>query len=280
MQIIQTISELKQWRRKLSGSVALIPTMGNLHQGHLNLVKHAQQHAQHIIVSIFVNRLQFGQGEDFDRYPRTLTEDAQKLKQLGIDVLFAPNETELYPNHQQPYQIEPPSLQNELCGAFRPGHFRGVATIVNKLFNLTEANIACFGKKDYQQLIIIQNMVKALNIPIHIEAVPTTRANDGLALSSRNQYLTAQERHQAPQLYQTLTHIAQQLQTGTNHFATLTQEAINHLTPKGWKVDYLEIREATQLRPAQNTDKHLVILVAAHLGQTRLIDNLEIHLPN
>lgn len=278
MQIIKTISAFKQWRRSISGSVAFVPTMGNLHQGHLNLVHQAKQKAQYVVVSIFVNRLQFGQGEDFDQYPRTLEQDATKLAEVGVDVVFAPDETELYPNGVQTYHVEPPALQNELCGAFRPGHFRGVATVVTKLFNIVEANVACFGKKDYQQLTIIQNMVHDLNIPIEIEAVATTRADDGLALSSRNQYLNVEERFQAAQLYQMLKMVESKLQAGRRDFASIEQEAIDCLNAAGWQVDYVAIREAKQLLPAKPENHQLVILVAARLGKTRLIDNLEVSL--
>ena len=180
MQIIRTIEEMRQWRRS-HDSVAFVPTMGNLHAGHLALVAQAKQAERHTVVSIFVNRLQFGQGEDFGRYPRTLDADAEKLRAAGVDVLFAPDEAELYPRVAQQYQVEPPNLQNELCGTFRPGHFRGVATVVCKLFNIVQPDTACFGKKDYQQLVVIQGMVDDLNIPVRIIPVDTGRATDGLA---------------------------------------------------------------------------------------------------
>lgn len=277
MQIIHSIEALRQWRRTV-GSVAFVPTMGNLHAGHLSLVQRAKQEAEHVVVSIFVNRLQFGQGEDFDQYPRTLEQDAAKLRDAGVAVLFAPDERELYPNVSQQYQVEPPHLQNELCGAFRPGHFRGVATVVAKLFNIVQADVACFGKKDYQQLAIIQGMVADLNMPIRIVPVDTGRADDGLALSSRNQYLSADERAEAPRLYQQLTWIADEIRAGNQAYSELENAAKDVLISHGWQVDYVEIRSASSLHIARLGDKKLVVLAAARLGSTRLIDNLEIEL--
>lgn len=274
MQIIHTIAELRAWR-KTAGSVAFVPTMGNLHEGHLALVQRAKQEADNVVVSIFVNRLQFGQGEDFDKYPRTLEQDAAKLRDVGVAVLFAPDERELYPNVTQNYQVEPPHLQNELCGAFRPSHFRGVATVVTKLFNIVQADVACFGKKDYQQLAIIQGMAADLNMPIRIVPVDTGRATDGLALSSRNQYLSDTERAEAPRLYQQLQHIATQVAAGNHDYAHLENAAKTELAQHGWVVDYVEIREAGSLNVARLGDKDLVVLAAARLGTTRLIDNLE-----
>ncbi len=274
MHIIHTIQELRRWRKQ-SGSVAFVPTMGNLHEGHLALVKQAKKEAEHIVVSIFVNRLQFGQGEDFDRYPRTLEEDAAKLRDCGVDILFAPNEAELYPHTSQQYQVEPPNLQNELCGAFRPGHFRGVATVVCKLFNIVQPDAACFGKKDYQQLAVIQGMVSDLNIPVKIVPVDTGRARDGLALSSRNQYLNADERAEAPRLYRVLNETVKAVRTGNRNYAELEQHAVQQLQQHGWTVDYVEIREAGSLNVARLGDKNLVVLAAARLGNTRLIDNIE-----
>ncbi|WP_038327531.1 pantoate--beta-alanine ligase [Kingella kingae] len=277
MQIIHSIEALRQWRKTV-GSVAFVPTMGNLHEGHLSLVQRAKQEAEHVVVSIFVNRLQFGQGEDFDKYPRTLEQDAAKLRDAGVTVLFAPDERELYPNITQQYQVEPPHLQNELCGAFRPNHFRGVATVVTKLFNIVQADVACFGKKDYQQLAIIQGMVADLNMPIRIVPVDTGRADDGLALSSRNQYLSADERVEAPRLYQQLTWIADEIRAGNQAYSELENAAKDVLISYGWQVDYVEIREASSLQVARLGDKKLVVLAAARLGSTRLIDNLEIEL--
>ena len=277
MKIVHTIDELRQWRKTVA-NVAFVPTMGNLHLGHLALVSQAKQEAQNVVVSIFVNRLQFGQGEDFDQYPRTLEQDAEKLRQAGVAVLFAPDERQLYPHVTQQYQVEPPHLQNELCGAFRLGHFRGVATVVNKLFNIVQPDVACFGKKDYQQLVIIQGMVDDLNIPVRIIPVDTGRDHDGLALSSRNQYLSPQERAQAPQLYHQLQHIAQAIQSGQRDYVVLENQAKQALTYQGWQVDYVEVRQAKDLNIARVGDKDLVILAAGRLGKTRLIDNLEVSL--
>ena len=277
MKIIHTIKELRDWRRE-AGSVAFVPTMGNLHEGHLALVREAAKRADKVVVSIFVNRLQFGQGEDFDRYPRTLEQDAAKLAGEGVAVLFAPSEQELYPRVAQQYNVEPPNLQNELCGAFRPGHFRGVATVVAKLFNIVEPDYACFGKKDYQQLAILQGMAADLNFRVEIVPVDIGRAADGLALSSRNQYLSEAERKQAPQLYRELQAIARAVENGNRDYAALEQQAAANLKQAGWQVDYVEIRHAGNLQIAHVGDNELVVLAAARLGNTRLIDNVEIHL--
>lgn len=274
MQIIHTIAQLRQWRNTVS-SVAFVPTMGNLHEGHLALIERAKREAEYVAASIFVNRLQFGQGEDFDRYPRTLEQDAAKLREVGVSVLFAPDEAELYPNTVQQYQIEPPALQNELCGAFRPGHFRGVATVVGKLFNIVQPDVACFGKKDYQQLVVIQGMVADLNVPVRIIPVDTGRAADGLALSSRNQYLSAQERAEAPTLYRLLSATAAAIEQGRRDYAVLEQAAVAELSARGWTVDYVEVRRAGDLLKPQPESSELVVLAAARLGQTRLIDNVE-----
>lgn len=277
MQIIHTIHELREWRKN-AGTVAFVPTMGNLHEGHLALVREAKQRAGNVVVSIFVNRLQFGQGEDFDKYPRTLQQDAAKLENEGVAVVFAPDEKELYPNVEQRYNVEPPNLQNELCGKFRPGHFRGVATVVTKLFNIVQPDAACFGKKDYQQLAVIKGLVEDLNINIDIVPVDTGRASDGLALSSRNQYLSEQERAEAPRLYRELSAIADAVRSGNLAYAVLEQAAAQSLGEAGWTVDYIEVRRADDLSVAHAGDKNLVILAAARLGGTRLIDNIEVHL--
>ena len=277
MKIIHTIQELRDWRRD-AGSVAFVPTMGNLHEGHLALVREAAKRADQVVVSIFVNRLQFGQGEDFDRYPRTLEQDAAKLAGEGVAVLFAPSEQELYPHVAQQYNVEPPNLQNELCGAFRPGHFRGVATVVAKLFNIVEPDYACFGKKDYQQLAILQGMAADLNFRVEIVPVDIGRAADGLALSSRNQYLSEAERKQAPQLYRELQAVARAVENGKRDYAALEQQAAANLKQAGWQVDYVEIRHAGNLQVAHVGDSELVVLAAARLGNTRLIDNIEIRL--
>ena len=277
MQIIHTVQALREWR-KTAGTVAFVPTMGNLHEGHLALVREAKKRAGNVIVSIFVNRLQFGQGEDFDRYPRTLQQDADKLAGEGVAIVFAPDEKELYPNVEQRYNVEPPHLQNELCGKFRPGHFRGVATVVSKLFNIVQPDYACFGKKDYQQLAILQGMAADLNFRVEIVPVDIGRAADGLALSSRNQYLSEAERKQAPQLYRELQAVARSVKNGNRDYAALEQQAAANLKQAGWQVDYVEIRHAGNLQVAHVGDSELVVLAAARLGNTRLIDNIEIRL--
>ena len=277
MQIIHTVKELREWR-KTAGRVAFVPTMGNLHEGHLALVREAKKRADNVVVSIFVNRLQFGQGEDFEKYPRTLGQDAAKLEGEGVAVVFAPDEKELYPNVEQRYNVEPPNLQNELCGRFRPGHFRGVATVVTKLFNIVQPDAACFGKKDYQQLAIIKGFAEDLNFNVEIVPVDTGRASDGLALSSRNQYLDENERAEAPRLFRELNKIAEALRGGNLAYAELEQTAVRNLTEAGWTVDYVEIRHAESLAVAHAGDKDLVVLAAARLGGTRLIDNVEVSL--
>ncbi|WP_308033975.1 pantoate--beta-alanine ligase [Neisseria lactamica] len=278
MQIIHTVQELRAWRKN-AGTVAFVPTMGNLHEGHLALVREAKKRADNVVVSIFINRLQFGQGEDFDKYPRTLQQDADKLEAEGVAVIFAPDEKELYPNVEQRYNVEPPHLQNELCGKFRPGHFRGVATVVSKLFNIVAPDVACFGKKDYQQLAVIKGLTEDLNFDVEIVPVDTGRAEDGLALSSRNQYLSAAERAEAPRLYRELKAVAESLAQGGLDYAGLEKRAAQSLTEHGWTVDYVEIRHADTLEVARTGDRRLVILAAARLGATRLIDNVEIKLP-
>lgn len=278
MQIIHTIQELRAWRKN-AGTVAFVPTMGNLHEGHLALVREAKKRADNVVVSIFINRLQFGQGEDFDKYPRTLQQDADKLEAEGVAVIFAPDEKELYPNVEQRYNVEPPHLQNELCGKFRPGHFRGVATVVSKLFNIVAPDVACFGKKDYQQLAVIKGLTEDLNFDVEIVPVDTGRAEDGLALSSRNQYLSVEECAEAPRLYRELQAVAESLKQGSLDYAGLEKRAVQSLTEHGWTVDYVEIRHADTLEVARTGDRKLVVLAAARLGATRLIDNVEIKLP-
>ena len=275
MQIIRSIAQLRAWR-KTAGHLAFVPTMGNLHAGHLALVEAARQHADKVVVSIFVNRLQFGQGEDFDAYPRTFEADCAKLEAAGVDVLFFPDERELYPRIKQDFNVEPPHIQNELCGAFRPGHFRGVATVVSKLFNIVQADVACFGKKDFQQLHVIRAMVDDLNMPIEIVPVDTGRAEDGLALSSRNGYLSAEERAEAPRLYRHLSAIRDALLAGDNRYAVLEKAAADDLAAHGWRVDYIEVRQADTLEVAHAGEPRLVVLAAARLGRTRLIDNIEV----
>ncbi|MBP4050287.1 pantoate--beta-alanine ligase [Chromobacterium violaceum] len=275
MEIIRTVAEMRAWRKQ-AGKLAFVPTMGNLHEGHLKLVAAARERAEKVVVSIFVNRLQFGQGEDFDAYPRTFDADCAKLAAAGVDALFFPSERELYPRVRQDFNVEPPHIQNELCGAFRPGHFRGVATVVTKLFNIVQPDLACFGKKDYQQLHVIQAMIDDLNSPIEIVPVDTGRAGDGLALSSRNGYLSAEERAEAPRLYRNLSMIRDGLMAGSQDYAALEQAARDDLAAAGWTVDYVEVRQADTLEIAHAGEKRLVVLAAARLGKTRLIDNIEV----
>ena len=281
MQTCSTIAELRQTlqQRRLQGEkIAFVPTMGNLHDGHLALMRAARSHAPTVVASIFVNRLQFGVGEDFERYPRTLKEDQEKLAAAGVDVLFAPDEQELYPEPQS-YFVEPPELQHLLEGEFRPGHFRGVATVVLKLFNSVQPDFAVFGKKDYQQLMLVRAMTRQLALPIEIIGLDTVRASDGLALSSRNAYLSAAERAEAPRLYQTLCELREAiLSSGMKNVEQLALAAQKNLDRNGWKTDYLRVRQQSDLQAplADVSQQKLVIVAAARLGSTRLIDNLEV----
>ncbi|MDR0480257.1 MAG: pantoate--beta-alanine ligase [Gallionellaceae bacterium] len=272
MQVIATVAELRQ-RLAAETSIAFVPTMGNLHEGHLDLVRIAREKGRCVVVSIFVNPLQFGANEDFGRYPRTLQADCAKLEGLA-DIVFAPDANELYPQPQQ-VTIVPP-LENDLCGAFRPGHFRGVATVVTKLFNLVQPQIAVFGKKDYQQLFVIRQTVAQLNMPIEILGAETARAPDGLALSSRNQYLNAGERADAVFLHQTLAALRQAILDGARNFPALERDAAAALVARGWRVDYVAVRAQRDLLPPTPDENEWVVLAAAWLGQTRLIDNLEV----
>lgn len=275
MQVITRAAEL---RRFLSGrqSLVFVPTMGNLHEGHLALVELARQYGKTVVVSIFVNPLQFGPNEDFASYPRTLDADCARLEGVA-DCVFVPEVTEVYPVAQEIF-VEPPPLATELCGAFRPGHFRGVATVVLKLFNLVRPDVAIFGKKDYQQLAVIRAMTAQLNLPLTIVGAETARAQDGLALSSRNAYLSAAERAEAPRLYRNLERLGNLLRAGERDFAALENGARNDLERHGWRVDYFSVRNAATLFPATAQERETVALAAAWLGRTRLIDNLEIPL--
>lgn len=273
---MQQIFNIAELHARLSGAktVAFVPTMGNLHEGHLDLVRQARTHAECVVVSIFVNPLQFGPSEDFDKYPRTLSDDCAKLDGLA-DVVFAPSAQEMYPQQQTVF-VEPPPIANELCGAVRPGHFRGMATVVLKLLNIVQPHVALFGKKDYQQLYIIRQMVAQMNLPIQIIGGETVRAPDGLALSSRNQYLTVTERGKATFLQQTLSNVRRGILEGTRNYAKLEGEAVAMLARRGWLVEYVSVRSQETLNVATVSDHSLVILAAARLGATRLIDNLEV----
>lgn len=281
MRIIHTVTELRN-ALKTEPGIALVPTMGNLHAGHIHLVEIAKQHAQCVVVSIFVNPLQFGPHEDLANYPRTLDADCEKLKAAGADIVFAPAVNEMYPDFNaatndlgQTMTISPPPIANELCGASRPGHFGGVATIVMKLFNIVKPQIALFGKKDYQQLFIIRELVKQFNLPIQIIAGDTVREPSGLAMSSRNGYLTQPQKTVAAQLNQCLRQIVAAIQQGNTDFAALEQAATQTLNNSGWLVDYISVRSACTLAMATAKDAQLVVLAAAKLGNTRLIDNIE-----
>ncbi len=252
--------------------------MGNLHEGHIALMQQARAHGDTVVASIFVNRLQFGPNEDFDKYPRTFAADCEQLSAVGVDVLFAPTERDLYPEPQQ-YQVDPPEIQNQLEGEFRPGHFRGVATVVLKLFNIVQPDAAVFGKKDYQQLMVLRNMTRQLALPIEIIGGETVRAADGLALSSRNGYLTPAERAEAPRLNRLLNAIRADILAGERDFAKLEQAATTELDNVGWKTDYVAVRRQSDLQRPEPGEKTLVVLAASRLGTPRLIDNLEIQLP-
>lgn len=260
--------------RAAGQSVALVPTMGNLHAGHIELVNEARRRADFVVVSIFVNPTQFGANEDFGSYPRTLDADASLLAEAACNLVFVPTAEEMYPDgRSQVTTVQVGEITDMLCGASRPGHFTGVATVVSKLFNIVQPDLALFGEKDYQQLAVIRRMTTELCFPISIIGVPTERAEDGLALSSRNGYLSPEERAQAPLLHQTLQQLKTAILGGQDDFDSLASAAVAHLSKCGFEPDYLEIRHAS-LRPASRDDKDLVILVAARLGRTRLIDNL------
>ncbi|RUO27931.1 pantoate--beta-alanine ligase [Aliidiomarina sedimenti] len=278
---ITALPELRDWRqqrRQQQHKVALVPTMGNLHSGHLKLVREAQQHADAVIVSIYVNPMQFGANEDLDSYPRTLAADLQALAELGVDAVFTPSTGTIYPRglNAQTY-VEVPQLSDMLCGKKRPGHFRGVATIVCKLFNMVQPDIAVFGKKDYQQLRVIRTMVEDLSLAVDVIGVDTEREASGLAKSSRNGYLSDQQKQAAAVIYQQLQSAAGQLQNGAG-ITQVEQEALGRIAAAGLEPEYFSIRRQADLTPAQAEDAadSLVILAAASLGTTRLIDNLEV----
>lgn len=273
MKIIHSVIELREFLAT-QARIAFVPTMGNLHEGHLALMREAKQHGACVVASVFVNPLQFGPNEDFDRYPRTLSADCQLMQGL-VDVVFAPSVTEMYPLPQAVF-IEPPAIANELCGASRPGHFRGMATVVLKLLNIVQPHVALFGKKDYQQLHIIGQMVAQLNLPVQIVGGETVRAADGLALSSRNQYLDEAQRRIAPQLRRVLLSLRDELLQGEKNFAQLGAHATQQLSAQGWQVDYLSLRKQTDLSVMNELTDAGVIVAAAKLGNTRLLDNIEV----
>lgn len=274
MQIHSSIADLRS-ALKGRGRVVFVPTMGNLHAGHISLMEQARAYGDTVVASIFVNRLQFGPNEDFDKYPRTFQADCDKLAAAGVDVLFAPTEADLYPEPQE-YVVEPPAIQNILDGEFRPGHFRGVATVVLKLFNIVQPQAAVFGKKDYQQLMVIRNMTRQLALPITIIGGETVRADDGLALSSRNGYLSESERAEAPRLYRLLNEIRDAIRNGESDTAKLEKNAVAALASAGWKTDYVAVRQQSDLSAPNGVNTPLVVLAASRLGSTRLIDNIEV----
>jgi len=278
MNTVHTVAQLRAAlaRARQEGKrVGLVPTMGNLHEGHIALVEMALQRTDHVVVSIFVNPLQFGPNEDLDSYPRTLAEDQRRLLDAGAHTVFAPSVNEMYPEGMQGHTlVSVPVVSDGLCGASRPGHFDGVATVVTKLLNMVQPDVAVFGEKDFQQLAVIRKMALDLCLPVQIMGAPIVRAADGLALSSRNGYLDENERRVAPQLYQTLQQLAGQLLAGRRDFDTLVEEARQQLQQAGFRPDYLELRDTTTLQPADEHSRDITILAAVFLGRTRLIDNL------
>ncbi|HSI46188.1 MAG: pantoate--beta-alanine ligase [Methylophilus sp.] len=284
MQLFHTLRELRTFLDHCAGKrIGFVPTMGNLHAGHCQLVSEAKRRADIVVVSIFVNPLQFGANEDFGSYPRTLQADCDQLRTVGADVVFAPAVEEMYPDFngqdlQQQVIVQPPPLANDLCGASRPGHFAGVATVVTKLFHMVKPDLAVFGKKDYQQLMVIRSLVRQLNFGIEIVGVDTMREVSGLAMSSRNGYLMPQQKQQASQLYAQLQQMRTGLENGRRDHQVLCQEAVVALKQQGWQVDYVEVRAQADLSAPSPVQTELVILAAAKLGNTRLIDNIEVNL--
>jgi len=280
MNVVRTVADLRAAINRARGEgkrIGFVPTMGNLHDGHIALVRKAGQRADFVVASIFVNPLQFGPSEDLASYPRTLAADQDKLFEAGCHLLFAPNVEEMYPSGQALQTIvSVPGVSEGLCGGSRPGHFDGVSTVVSKLFNMVQPDLAVFGEKDFQQLAVIRTMVRDLNMPVQIIGEPIVRAEDGLALSSRNGYLSPEERASAPALYRTLCQMAQALRNGEQDYPALLLKGREALQAAGMRPDYLEIRSATDLQPATAETHERVILAAAFLGKTRLIDNLQV----
>lgn len=279
MHTLHTIAQVRAAvarAREEGKRIGLVPTMGNLHAGHIALVEKALQRTDYVVVSIFVNPLQFGPSEDLDAYPRTLAEDQSKLLDAGAQLIFAPNVTEMYPDGMAGHaRVSVPVVSEGLCGASRPGHFEGVATVVCKLLNIVQPDLAIFGEKDFQQLAVIRKMVLDLCLPVQVMGEPTVRAEDGLALSSRNGYLNEAERQLAPLLYQTLQRIAEQVSAGRRDYAQVIEEARQSLLEAGLRPDYLDLRDALSLQPVTPDSETVVALAAAYLGRTRLIDNLQ-----
>ncbi len=276
MDIVTSVTALRE-RLQHEPNNVFVPTMGNLHEGHIDLIRIAKPKAACTVVSIFVNRLQFGPKEDFERYPRTFQGDCDKLRSAGVNVVFAPDEKEIYPEPQT-FVVEPSDLQHILDGAFRPGHFRGVATVVLKLFNMVMPHAAIFGKKDYQQYLVLRDMVRQLALPVEIIPAETVRAADGLALSSRNGYLSPAERAEAPRLYSLLRDAREKISRGERNFQRIELEAMSLLSQNGWTPQYIAVRRRADLQAPTPGDRELVVLAAAYLGKTRLIDNIEVTL--
>jgi pantoate--beta-alanine ligase len=267
---------VRRWRSE-GRRVAFVPTMGNLHPGHVSLIEAARRHGDRFVASIFVNPMQFGPNEDFAHYPRTPTQDERMLADAGCNLMFMPDVAEVYPNgSERATRVDVPGLSRILDGEFRPGHFEGVSTIVATLFHIVEADVAVFGEKDFQQLAVIRRMVSDLHLPVEIVGAPTVRDADGLAMSSRNQYLTSTERPVAPRIYQTLQAAAQRLGTGDVDFASIERFGVEALTKVGMKPDYFAVRRAADLGAPANDTRHLVVLTAARLGKARLIDNIQV----
>lgn len=276
MQLYQTIPELREALssiRQAGKSIGMVPTMGNLHEGHLSLISIARDNVDVVVVTLFVNPSQFVEGEDFDAYPRTPDTDLKKLKAMQVDIVFMPDVSEIYPVGLNT-EVTVPALDSIFCGEARPGHFKGVATVVTKLFNIVQADVAVFGEKDYQQLLVIRRLVEDLNIPVHIIGAPTVREASGLAMSSRNQYLSADERKLAARLYQCLQKMAVAIKRGDKNFDTLEQQALQELTDAGFKPDYVRILDANTLKSSPR--EKIVIIAAAWLGRARLIDNVAV----
>lgn len=276
--VAEVRERVAQWRHA-GHTIGLVPTMGNLHDGHLSLVREARRHCDRVVVSIFVNPTQFGPGEDFDAYPRTLDADAGRLREAGVEVLFAPTVEAMYPLGANRTWVDVDALGDYLCGADRPGHFRGVATVVSKLFNIVQPDVAVFGEKDFQQLAILRRMAAELLFPIRLIGAPTAREADGLAMSSRNGFLTETERARAPLLQQHLQDARRAVEQGERDYRALEKRIAVSLAEHGFDVDYVTVANATTLTPAAAEDRELVIAAAARLGRPRLIDNLTLSLP-
>jgi pantoate--beta-alanine ligase len=280
METVTTVTAVRErvsaWHRE-GLRVAFVPTMGNLHPGHVSLIDAARRHGDRFVASIFVNPMQFGPNEDFAHYPRTPHQDEQMLAAAGCNLMFMPDVAEIYPNgSERATRVEVPSLSRILCGEFRPGHFEGVTTVVATLFNIVQPDVAVFGEKDFQQLTVIRRMAADLCIPVQIMGAPTVRDEDGLAMSSRNQYLTDQERRIAPRIYEILTATAKRLQSNDNDFASIERKGSQLLEAAGLKPDYFAVREAKDLGTPRPDSNHLVVLTAARLGKARLIDNVQV----